>query len=115
MHDMTKATSIPTKVKAAVAARDCVNGPATCIICGAPGGPWCHVVRRSQGGRGIEKNIVTLCGQCHYSLDEGLFLARLKPLGLNTQQDVREYVIDYLKGFYPDWTEESVTYHKWEE
>lgn len=52
MHRETKATAIPASVKAAVALRDCANGPATCIICGEPGMPCCHVVRRSQGGRG---------------------------------------------------------------
>lgn len=115
MHRQTKSTSIPTSVKAAVALRDSVHGPATCIICGAPGGPHCHIVRRSQGGMGVEQNIVTLCGPCHYALDEGLYLNRLKPLNLNSQQDVRDYVISYIKGFYPDWTEESVKYKKWED
>ena len=115
MHRMTKMTAIPAKVKAIVAQRDCAHGPATCIICGAPGGPHCHIVRRSQGGMGVEQNIVTLCNPCHYALDEGAFMDRLRPLGLDTQKKVREYVIDYIKGFYPDWTPESVTYHKWED
>ena len=66
MHRQTKMTDIPARVKAAVAARDCTQGPATCILCGAPGGPHCHVVRRSQGGMGVVENIVTLCGPCHY-------------------------------------------------
>ena len=35
MHRQTRATSIPAKVKAAVAERDCTHGPATCILCGA--------------------------------------------------------------------------------
>ena len=111
MHRQTKATSIPRKTKDEVNRRD----GGQCIICGAPGSHCAHVVRRSQGGRGVVQNVVTLCGECHYALDEGLFLGRLKPLGFHTQQEVREYVIDYLKGFYPDWTEESVTYHKWED
>ena len=115
MHRQTKQTAIPASVKAAVALRDSVRGPATCIICGSPGGPHCHIVRRSQGGMGVEQNIVTLCGPCHYALDEGLYLNRLRPLGLNSQQDVRDYVINYIKGFYPDWTEESVKYKKWED
>ena len=115
MHRTTKQTDIPASVKMAVALRDCKNGPATCIICGRPGRPNAHIVRRSQMGRGIEQNIVSLCGECHYALDEGLFLNRLKPLGLDTQQKVMEYVIDYIKGFYPDWTEESVKYKKWED
>lgn len=112
MHKQTKYTAIPASVKKAVALRDSVNGPATCIICGAPGGPHCHIVRRSQGGMGVEQNIVTLCGPCHYAFDEGIGLLRLKPLGLNTRADVLRYITDYIKGFYPDWTPESVTYGK---
>lgn len=117
MHRETKKTAIPASVNAAVALRDCAGGhPATCIICGAPGGPWCHVVRRSQGGRGdTERNIVTLCNRCHMAFDEGLFIKQLNPLGFETQQDVQEYVKNYLRGNYPGWREESVKYHKYEE
>lgn len=116
MHRQTKATAIPAAVKADVALRDCSGGQiSTCIICGAPGAPVAHVVRRSQGGRGdTEKNIVTLCGKCHYSLDEGLYIkGRLEKLGLHTQQEVKEYVYDYMRGHYPDWTPEIVKYYKW--
>ena len=31
------------------------------------------------------------------------------------RQDIEDYIIGYLKSFYPDWTRESVTYHKWED
>lgn len=113
MHKETKATAIPASVKAAVALRDCANGPATCIICEEPGTPCCHVVRRSQGGKWVVENIVSLCPMCHYAFDEGLYMRRLRPLGFECQQDVKEFIIDYIKGFYPDWTAESVTYHKW--
>lgn len=58
---------------------------------------------------------MTLCNECHLAQDEGLFMSRLRPLGFETQQDVREYVFNYLRGIYPDWTEESVKYHKWED
>lgn len=116
MHSETKKTAIPASVKAAVARRDCSSGQiATCIICGAPGGPWCHVVRRSQGGRGdTERNIVTLCSQCHYAFDEGLFLKRLDPLGFHSQQDIKDYIYNYMEGHYPGWRPESVTYHKFD-
>lgn len=112
MHTETKYTAIPPSVKAAVWARD----GGACIICGAPGNPCCHVVRRSQGGRGdTERNIVTLCYECHNAFDEGLFMKRLKPFGFEAQQDVAAFIEEYIKGFYPDWTRESVTYHKWRE
>lgn len=113
MHDMTKMTAIPQRVKAAVAARDSENGPATCIICGAPGAPCCHVVRRSQGGMGVEQNIVTLCGPCHSAFDEGIGLKRLRPLGFETRRDIENYITAYLKTHYPGWTPERVTFRKW--
>lgn len=117
MHRQTKQTSIPASVKATVARRDCSGGrPATCIICGAPGGPHCHVVRRSQGGRGdTEKNIVTLCNRCHLAFDEGLFVNQLKPLGFKSQRDIKEFIYAYMEGQYPGWTPDSVKYHKYEE
>lgn len=102
MHRQTKATSISTKVKKAVALRDSRFGPATCILCGRPGSPNAHIIRRSQGGMGVEQNIVSLCWRCHYKLDEG-----------KDRDDLMERVIDYIKSFYPDWTPESVTYKKW--
>lgn len=115
MHRQTKATSIPPAVKATVALRDCSGGhPAACIICGDPGSPHCHVVRRSQGGRGdTEKNIVTLCDRCHRAFDEGEGLSDLKVLGFQTQKDIKDYIYDYMEGMYPGWTPESVKYHKW--
>ena len=39
---------------------------------------------------------------------------RLRPLGFHSQADIRAYIINYLRGFYPDWTEEKVRYHKWD-
>lgn len=113
MHNQTKKTRITAEVKAAVALRDSAHGPATCILCGAPGGPHCHIVRRSQGGMGVVENVVTLCNRCHLAFDEGFGLKTLRPLGYYTREDIRNFIIDYIKGFYPDWTEESVTYRKW--
>lgn len=115
MHEQTKQTSIPAAVKAAVALRDCANGPATCILCGRPGYPNAHIVRRSQGGLGVVRNIVTLCAPCHYAFDEGIGLKRLAPLGFRSRQDITDFVLDYIRGFYPGWTKESVTYRKWED
>lgn len=108
MHTETKRTAISRAVKAAVNARD----RGECIICGAPGMPCCHAVRRSQGGMGTVENIVTLCNECHYAFDEGLFMGRLKPLGFNSRQDIKEFIFGYMKRQYPGWTPDSVTYHK---
>lgn len=97
MHKMTKSTMIPLFVKRAVRDRD----DGRCIVCGAPGDPCCHVVRRSQGGRGIEQNIVTLCPHCHREFDEG---------PLHDTYYVR--IVAYLKGFYPNWNREDMIYRK---
>lgn len=97
MHKMTKAMAIPQRVKDGVTRRD----GGLCVICHAPGLPTAHIVRRSQGGRGIEQNIVTLCPHCHREFDEG------------RNRDAYEVrIIAYIKGFYPDWSREDMVYRK---
>ena len=107
MRAETKATYIPPEVKKAVYIRD--NG--FCVLCGSPyGDPVAHVVRRSQGGKGIERNIVTLCPACHRAYDEG---ANIQRLGRGTtRESLYCYLVAYLKGFYPDWNREDMIYHK---
>lgn len=107
MHRQTKATSISKAVKLAVYRRD--NG--RCVLCGSPyGDPVCHVVRRSQLGKGIEENIVTLCPECHRAYDEG---ANIEKFGRGTtRESLYCYLVAYLKGFYPDWSRENMIYHK---
>lgn len=96
---MTSMTRISPKVKEAVAIRD----RETCVLCGGRGFPNAHVVRRSQGGMGIEKNIVCLCYKCHKEFDEG-----------TREQKERAYVriVAHLKGFYPDWSKGDMIYKK---
>ena len=92
-------TDIPLKVKMLVGNRDDWN----CVICGAPGDPVAHVVNRSQGGLGIEQNIVTMCYRCHVRMDNGI--------GGRELRDTCEW---YLRTKYPGWTRQRVTYDKWE-
>lgn len=99
MHKETKSTAISKKVKDAVYLRD--NG--LCVICKSPGIPNAHVVRRSQGGKGIEQNIVCLCPWCHKSFDEG------RP---EFRQHAYVLIVTHLKGFYPDWNREDMIYRK---
>lgn len=92
----TKATGIPQKVKTAVWERDNHK----CIVCGSIyASPCCHIVRRSKGGKGIEENIVTLCGEHHTALDA---------YDKNIEFAVREYI----KSKYPDWEEEKMIYRR---
>lgn len=97
MHRETKATQIPEKVKRKVMARD--NG--RCIVCGAPGLPEAHYIRRSQGGLGIEENIVTMCRPCHREFDEG-----------KNREAIKAWVEEYLERFYPDFDNYDRIYHK---
>ena len=107
MHRQTKATGIPAFVKRAVDIRD----GGRCVLCGSYfGEPVAHVIRRSQGGLGIEENIVTLCPACHRAYDEG---ANIEKFGRGTtRESLYCYLVAYLKGFYPDWSRENMIYHK---
>ena len=96
MHKRTKATSIPAKVKRIVYERD----GGCCIICGASGYPEAHIIRRSRGGLGIAENIVTLCRVCHGHYDNN---------GIGT-----EAIMAYIKGKYPNWNSDKMTYRKGE-
>ena len=94
----TKATSIPKKVREAVGERDSY----TCIICGRAGIPNAHYIRRSQGGLGIEQNIVTLCYECHHRFDNG-----------DKRQEYSDIIKAYLEKCYPGFGDEERVYDRW--
>ena len=92
----TKALEIPAKVKQKVLARD-----EWCVWCGRPGQPNAHYIARSQGGLGIEENILTLCSGCHRRYDQ-----------TTDRPKMRAFFREYLKGKYPDWDETKLIYKK---
>lgn len=96
-HKRTKATAIPLAVKIKVFDRDGQR----CVLCGRRGDPVCHLIPRSQGGLGIETNIVTLCPECHIEMDNG-----------KTGLTKRKIVEAYLRELYPGWTKEEQIYKK---
>ena len=98
MHNQTKRTRIDRKVKLKVYERD----GGCCVICGAPGLPEAHFIRRSQGGLGIEENIVTLCRKCHRDFDES-----------EKRKEYTERIREYLNKFYPDFNDYDRIYHKY--
>lgn len=62
-----------------------------------------HYIKRSQGGLGIEENVVTLCPECHYQED----------FGQNTKY-YEQYIENYLKGIYgANWSKEKLIYKKY--
>ena len=97
-HRRTKACALTPQLKALVNARDFGR----CIICGAPGQPNAHYIPRSQGGLGIEQNIVTLCPFCHMEYDNG-----------SKRREYGERIRAYLQGIYKDWDEHKLIYDKW--
>lgn len=97
----SKACDITKKVKEIVAKRD----GGLCIICGNRGLPNSHYIRRSQGGLGIEQNVVTMCLDCHNAYDNGNDTERKKY--------IKEKTKNYLKSKYKNWNENELIYKKW--
>lgn len=98
MHKQTKAVDISPAVKQRVWERD----NQSCVLCGSPfAAPNAHVIARSHGGLGVEQNIVTLCLACHDRYDNG-----------PDRPYIREDLISYLKGWYPDWDAKALIYKK---
>lgn len=96
-----KACDISKKVKDIVWERDGHR----CIICGSRYAmPNSHFIRRSQGGLGIEENIVTMCQRCHSMYDQGA-----------DRRAIEAYAEKYLRSKYPNWSREKLTYKKWED
>jgi 5-methylcytosine-specific restriction endonuclease McrA len=103
MNNRTKYTNIPPKVREAVEKRDSIDGHPCCIFCGSPNARGeAHIVPRSQGGEGIEQNIITVCRDCHRLLDSS-----------QARDVMKKKAINYLLKYYPAWTVDSVTYDKW--
>lgn len=101
-----KATDIPYAVKKRVFLRD----EGKCVICGNKINvmPNAHYISRSNGGLGIEENIVTLCtefteSKCHRKYDFGTKEER---------EECRNKIKQYLKSKYDNWDESKLVYEK---
>lgn len=104
----TKALEIPAEVKRAVAERDSCDGHPCCVWCGMPApvsNPLAfsnaHYIPRSQGGLGIEENILTLDWECHLKFDQS-----------DERSEMRGFLRGYLKSKHPDWDEKKLIYKK---
>lgn len=94
----SKACDISQNVKKAVWERDLNR----CIYCGCGQAmPNAHYIPRSKGGLGIEQNIVTLCINCHNNYDI-----------TDMRSHYKEYIENYLKGKYKNWSKEELIYKK---
>ncbi len=91
----SKATEISKEVRALVYERDNMS----CVVCGKHGAPNAHYIRRAHGGKGVEKNVVTLCNICHHDFDNG-----------SKRREIGDIILNYLLSLYPDWEESPVIY-----
>ena len=96
----TKALGITKKTKMIVWERDNHR----CIFCGKLV-PWnnanSHFIKRSQGGLGIECNILTNCEECHHRFDD-----------TPEREAMWEHAERYLMSKYKDFDIDSLTYKK---
>ena len=99
MHTRTKKVAIPRKIREAVEKRDKYR----CIFCGSIHARGeAHIINRSQGGLGVEQNIVTVCPKCHFQMDNG-----------QASKLFKEKAMNYVKGIYKDLDEKDLIYDKW--
>ncbi|MBQ0035557.1 MAG: HNH endonuclease [Firmicutes bacterium] len=98
MNKRTKATNISLSTKQIVWERDNHQ----CIICHSPYAfPNAHYVSRAYGGLGVERNVVTLCPNCHNLMDNS-----------PRRKELKAIVKRYLQRLYDDWNEEELIYKK---
>lgn len=95
-----KACDIPIAVKKKVFIRD----EGFCVVCGRAGIPNSHYIKRSDGGLGIEQNVVCMCINCHNAYDNGKDKKKVKM--------IHDKVKKYLKRQYKGWKEDNLYYKK---
>lgn len=99
MSKRSKACDISPKVRLKVNIRDNLE----CVICHRSRGlQVAHYIPRSQGGLGIEENLVLLCLECHQAYDNG-----------DKRKDYGDFIHNYLKWHYPGWDVKNLIYDKW--
>lgn len=112
MRKDTKARDFDRKTKLAIAQRDSIDGWPCCVWCGKPAPQYgdedtpitwsnAHYLSRAQGGRGVERNGLTLCHKCHRRYDQS-----------TDREEMQEYFRAYLQDQYDDWVEEELIYRK---
>ena len=102
MNKRTKALQIPREVKDKVERRDSWDGWPCCIFCGSTDArAEAHVIPRSQGGLGVEKNTITVCRDCHKKLDH-----------TGERQEKLKFAKEYLANMYEDWNEDDLVYRR---
>lgn len=99
MSEFKRNTDIDSESRKKVHERDGYR----CVYCGRTDKPveLAHYISRAHGGKGVPRNLITLCIDCHRRFDGS---ERSKMIG---------YIEDYLKFCYPDWNEQEQIYRRW--
>ena len=104
MRKDTKERDFDRQAKLAIMRRDMIDGWPCCVYCGAaapsnesPVWSNAHFIARSQLGKGIPENGLTLCPECHRRYDQTT--ARMR---------MREHFREYLKRKHDDWNEDNL-------
>ena len=99
----TRCLAVSKEVRARVAKRQEIEGVPCCIISGLSDSlEAAHYIPRSQGGLGIERNIVLLNHDIHYAFDHG-----------DKREEYGKRIREYLQSQYPDWNEDDLYYQKY--
>lgn len=99
MSELKRNTDIDGKSRKEVHDRDGFR----CVYCGRTDKPieLAHYISRARGGKGVPRNLLSLCIDCHRDFDGA---------GRN---DMREFLEDYFKAHYADWNERDQIFRKW--
>ena len=101
----TRELDVSPKVRAIVYERDSFGYPPfpCCVTCGKTGKQtMSHFIKRSQGGLGIEENLINQCIECHQKMEMG-------------DKDLLRQTEEYLQEKYPDWEKSKLVYERWGE
>ena len=117
MHDRTKAGIFTNKARKAIYMRDlAMNAPHVCYFCkigykmdkadvySTSIYETMHIIPKSQGGLGIEKNGIIGCKYHHMMFDNG---------NNGSRAEMRKLIEQYMKDIYRNWNTEELTYSKW--
>ena len=91
MSERKKNTDIDSRSRQEVHERDGFR----CVYCGRMDKPieLANYISRAHGGKGVPRNLVSLCIDCHRLFDG------------TGRNDMREYIENYFKAHYSVWNE----------
>lgn len=74
-----------------------------CVYCGRTDKPieLAHFVSRAHGGKGVARNLLSLCVDCHRRFDG------------SGRSEMKDFLENYLKAHYSGWDEKDQIFRRW--